>query len=82
MIYDNNLSLNSRLQLINEGLIEKFEDYDRIIAKFQDNILLENSKFTDFISEQMNKQSNNTKKIIDYTNSDVSLLKEKVSINK
>lgn len=78
MIYDNNLSVNNRFQLINESLIEKFEDYDKIIGKFQDNILLENTKFTEYISEQVEKQQGNSKKLIDYLNSDVCLLKEKV----
>ena len=78
-LYDNSLSTNNKLQMINESLIEKFEDYDKIISRFQDNILLENSKFTDYISEQVEVSHSNTKKLLDYMNSDMNILKEKTS---
>lgn len=78
-LYDNSLSTNNKLQMINESLIEKFEDYDKIISRFQDNILLENSKFTEYISEQVEVSHSNTKKLLDYMNSDMNILKEKTS---
>lgn len=76
-LYDNNCSINTRFQHINESLIEKFEDYDRTIANFQDNILGENTKFTEYLSEQVDAQHKNTKKLMDYMNSDMTILKEK-----
>ncbi len=78
-VYDHNLATNNKFQMINECLIEKFEDYDKIINRFQESILFENTKFTDYISDQLETSHINTKKLLEYMNSDLALLKDKTS---
>jgi hypothetical protein len=77
-LYDNNISHTNKFQLINESLIEKFEDYDKIISRFQENILKENSKFTEYIVEQVEGHQKNNKKLFDYFSSEMMISKEKV----
>lgn len=77
-LYDNNLSHTNKFQLMNESLVEKFEDYDKLISKFQENILNENSKFTDYIADQLENHQKNNKKIFDYMSNEMMIVKEKV----
>lgn len=70
--------VTKKFQLINESLMEKFDDYDGIISKFQDNLIRENSKFTKFISDQLEIHQKNNKALYDFINSDIITLKEKV----
>ena len=77
-MYDNNVSHSNKFQLMNESLIEKFEDYDKIISRFQENLLKENSNFTEYISEQIESHQRNNKKLFEYISSDLQFTKDKV----
>lgn len=78
--HEHSSGVTRKFQMINESLMEKFEDYDGIISKFQDNLIRENSKFTKFISDQLETHQKNNKALYDFLNSDIVMLKEKVSI--
>jgi len=78
-LFDNNQAQSNKFQLVNESLIEKFEDYDKIISRFQENLLRENSKFTEYMSDQVEGHQKNNKRLFDYMTTEVLTCKEKVS---
>ena len=78
-MFDNNQSQTSKFQLMNESLIEKFEDYDKIISRFQENLLKENGKFTDYVIDQLEGHHKNNKKLFDYMTNEILVTKEKVN---
>ncbi len=78
-IYDSNLNINNKFQLMNDNLFEKLEGYDKRIETFQNSILDENERFTSYLTSQIEQHQKNLKKLNDFTNDDLELLKNKVN---
>src|SRR5690606_20135324 len=69
-IYDSNLNINNKFQMMNETVFEKIDGYDKSISMFQNSLIGENEKFTSFITEQFDQHQKNLKKIMDFVNED------------
>jgi len=77
-IYDNNININNKFDLINQSIYEKMNNYDKTQNTFQNSIIDENEKFMGFVSEQIKQYNLNVKKLIENINDDLELLKTKV----
>lgn len=80
-IYDINLGFNSRLSKFNEEIVGSISENQIRTIKFEENLLQENSKFAEFLTSQISYSENNIKKIIDYINSDMIIIKDKLFNN-
>jgi hypothetical protein len=76
-IYDMNLNANNKFQKINEQLFEKLENNQKVWNNFKDAVIMENDKFTVYMTDQMEQNYKNMKKLIEYSNEDLDLLKSK-----
>lgn len=79
-IYDNNLTINNRFKDMNDTFLEKFEQIEKMNQEYQSSLLLENEKFSDYLTEKSDGNFKNIKKLIDYSYSELDLVKERVKI--
>lgn len=77
-IYDSNLNFNNKFQLMNETVLDKLEHFEKLNLTFQNSIVIENDRFSSFIADQMETHHKNVKKLVDFTNEDLGLIKTKV----
>lgn len=75
----NNMNLNSgnNLKQIGDGLIEKMGGYHKEIDNFEEHMLDEHKKFIEYIETHWDEQNAANRKLYDYLNKDVEILKNK-----
>ena len=79
---DNELKeMNNNIKKNNKEIIEnnknKIDNYNKEIEHFENHIFNEHDKFVKFIQNYCNEQNSSMKKLFDYTNEDIDILKSK-----
>jgi hypothetical protein len=63
---------------MNEDALDKLDNFEKLNHTFQNSLIIENDKFTSYIADQMEAHQKNVKKLVDFTNEDLDLIKNKV----
>ena len=71
--------LNKKLRQLKETLITQMNNQNKEIDNFEKHILTEHDKFITFIQTHLDEQNVNIKKLFDYVNDDIEILKGKNS---
>jgi len=78
-IYDYNQKSNNKFQMVNETIVEKLDKYDVSFTNFQNILVNEHEKFSQFICEQIDMHNSNLKKSIEYNVEDIKMINENFS---
>ena len=72
-----NMKLNSKIKSINDTANENIQKQNNEFEHFEKHFIEEYKKFVNYIQSNLDKQNENIKQLIKYTNDDIDILKEK-----
>lgn len=72
-----NSNLATKIKSLNDSSNTQFESHNKEIDNFEKHILNEHEKFISFIQNHLDEQNVNMKKLFDYVNDDIDILKGK-----